>query len=510
MNTAIISITNYAYDGNGNMVKDLNKGIGSSATNGIAYNFLNLPTEVKFNNSNTKKINYIYDATGNKLEKKVTEGSSIIRTYYAGSYVYEYVSGHVENLKFFSHPEGYAEVRNRGADPGGDPWNPPVPDFDYVFQYKDHLGNIRLTYKENSNGINGIGSTSEVFFEDFESASGWDSEGAKYGTSLVYNGEHTRSGDYAGVLSRTNDADIYSHSNTWIDIDNSVPTRYDFSGWVYAEDVSGNTSRCKIMLFMNEEGETEYYTLVAESTSTFVVGQWVYLKGSYIVPPNIKKINLRVDMHSGGGAGTAWFDDLSIHRVNAAEIVAENHYYPFGLEHKGYNKDNIGSTNIALKRKFGGKEYQDELSLGWYDITARNYDPALGRWMNVDPLAEVQPNKTPYHFVSNNPINRIDPTGMLDNPIYDTDGNFLGTDDRGLQGDAIVMNKGNFSQGMAHSEAKAYDLSPNLGFMDESAKSKMNTHFGGLEDRPHYDGFGTMAEGIKWVKEHPNKLPDNI
>lgn|SRR5690554_1157716 len=37
-------------------------------------------------------------------------------------------------------------------------------------------------------------------------------------------------------------------------------------------------------------------------------------------------------------------------------------------------------------------------------------------WLSVDPLAEVQPNKTPYHYTSNNPINRIDPTGMLDEP----------------------------------------------------------------------------------------------
>lgn len=68
--------------------------------------------------------------------------------------------------------------------------------------------------------------------------------------------------------------------------------------------------------------------------------------------------------------------------IASTEILEENNYYPFGLEHKGYNKDNILSTNIALKRKFGGKEYQDELGLNWYDVTARNYDPLDGASMS--------------------------------------------------------------------------------------------------------------------------------
>ena len=85
--------------------------------------------------------------------------------------------------------------------------------------------------------------------------------------------------------------------------------------------------------------------------------------------------------------------------------------YPFGLQHKGYNS-NVASTNIALKRKFGGKEYQDELGLGWYDVTARNYDPALGRWMNIDPLAEQMRRHSPYNFGFNNPVYFQDYDGM--------------------------------------------------------------------------------------------------
>src|SRR5690554_4068460 len=63
---------------------------------------------------------------------------------------------------------------------------------------------------------------------------------------------------------------------------------------------------------------------------------------------------------------------------------------------------------------FNAKEHQPELGLNWHDYHARNYDASLGRWMNVDPLGEIAPDRTPYHFVSNNPINRIDPNGLTD------------------------------------------------------------------------------------------------
>jgi RHS repeat-associated protein len=119
----------YLYDSNGNMTKDENKNITS-----IVYNHLNLPTKIIFGTGSTSSnITYTYDATGIKLKKVVTTTSTVSTT--------EYLNGFQYNnniLQFFPTSDGYVNhtfdtVESKSY-------------FNYVYNYTDHLGNIRLSY----------------------------------------------------------------------------------------------------------------------------------------------------------------------------------------------------------------------------------------------------------------------------------------------------------------------------------------------------------------------------
>jgi RHS repeat-associated protein len=78
--------------------------------------------------------------------------------------------------------------------------------------------------------------------------------------------------------------------------------------------------------------------------------------------------------------------------------------------------------------KFTGKELDMEHGANLYDFEARTYDPATGRFLSIDPMAEKYYNISPYAYCANNPLNRIDPTGMDD--YYNEYGKLLYTDTR--------------------------------------------------------------------------------
>jgi len=160
----------YEYDsyGNGNMVKDRNKGIDN-----IVYNQLNLPVHVDIDNGvENGTITYVYDATGVKQSKTLTQsGIGSVTTQYVGSFIYnDNATQGTQTLQFIGQSEGYVKpIIQANNSPGGGLKGPQLPafsyiDFDYVFQYKDHLGNVRLSYSDTND--NGIIETSNELIEE--------------------------------------------------------------------------------------------------------------------------------------------------------------------------------------------------------------------------------------------------------------------------------------------------------------------------------------------------------
>lgn len=125
----------YKYDANGNMILDQNKGITS-----IVYNHLNLPTKITF--GTTDNITYVYNAIGQKEQKIVKQGTTVTTTDYLTGYQYKNT-----NLQFFPVAEGYVGQTSGAA---GNAVVNGINTFNYVFQYKDHLGNARVTYTKNN------------------------------------------------------------------------------------------------------------------------------------------------------------------------------------------------------------------------------------------------------------------------------------------------------------------------------------------------------------------------
>ncbi|HET8735125.1 MAG TPA: DUF6443 domain-containing protein [Pricia sp.] len=139
----------YVYDANGNMVEDKNKEIT------ITYNHLNMPVKVSKDYDAEGHIEYTYSATGEKLRKKVVDvnSNSTMYTMYFGDFIYQVpLGGGQAKIKSIQNPEGYAEPKNPENYAEG---------FDYVYQYRDIWGNVRLSYSD-SNGNGNIDPNTEI------------------------------------------------------------------------------------------------------------------------------------------------------------------------------------------------------------------------------------------------------------------------------------------------------------------------------------------------------------
>ncbi|WP_445734283.1 RHS repeat domain-containing protein [Mariniflexile sp.] len=155
------------------------------------------------------------------------------------------------------------------------------------------------TYYENRAGL---------FNDSMEQQSGW----IVYNPTLVsYDTNTAKTGTTSLKMNNTTSGEIYVHAENWIKIDNAVPTEYTYSAWVKSD---GSNPAAEIVLFMKTENETGYFTNV-DSKIVATSANWVKIEKTFLVPANIKKLNIRLD---NNGAGVIWFDDVRIRKTSDA------------------------------------------------------------------------------------------------------------------------------------------------------------------------------------------------
>jgi RHS repeat-associated protein len=420
--------SDYGYDANGNLIKDLNKGILS-----MEYNHLNLPAKVQ--KSNTEYIVYTYDATGRKLRQQVF-GTESKTTDYIGNVVYE-----GSKLQFINHSEGRAVVTDSGPE--------------YQYHLKDHLGNVRLTFTTKPDQETATATLElQHIQEDKSKFLRYETARKVYsalfdrtnGSSLGYaqrlNGSENEKFGLAKSLSvmpgDVINLEVYAkyvdpNSSNW------TPALSQFLGAIATAtapagtvvDGAGYATSTSSFPFpgmlstagSSNDGPKAYLNwLIFDRNRKFIDGGYKRMsdvakeQGQNVAHEKLSSVisitqagYVYVYLSNEEATQTeVFFDDFSVQHVQSP-VIATNDYYPFGLSFNSYSRENSTPQNVL----YNSMELQNELNLDWYDYIARQYDPAIGRFLSVDPAADLMRRISPYAYAFNNPIRFIDPDGMV-------------------------------------------------------------------------------------------------
>ena len=159
-------------------------------------------------------------------------------------------------------------------------------------------------------------------------------------------------------------------------------------------------------------------------------------------------------------------------------------YAPFGETTNEYNSS--FGNGVIPKYSFNAKELDEETGMYYYE--ARYMAPPT--FISRDPLFKKYPTFSPYTYCANNPVMYVDPTGEEMNPVYDMDGNFIGTTKEGFTGQIVIFSGRCDFTNLTETEFYAkYDEALPYGVVSTvlSAEAKSNiftdvvSHFEGLQ-----------------------------
>jgi len=444
---AVTSAIEYEYDPNGNLTYDANKNIS------ISYNYLNQPDIISTNSGN---LYFVYDSKGNLLEKRIKPNSGLTSNYfYVENFVFQ-----DSTLQFILNEEGRARpVANDST--GG------YTRFVYDYFVKDHLNNIRSTVTANpitaaylARHEIATANLEQLVFDNIpnvrDTKPGSINPPDGMAAHLVASDPNKRVG--TAILLKVMPGDKFSLS-----------AKTFFEGEYNDREEIGNNPVIESLLGALMGGGTYSGIPVNELPENIQTIQGIFanpalagriadiqsiydvptapkahlnylffndnfelqenMSGSIQIQPNGTGWGTTGNLNISNSVGTApaspgfllvyvdnqsigkdvWFDDIHLEHYTSS-VLSEDHYYPMGLT---INTMNNSSVNAKQPYKLTGKELENSFNLNVYNFGARIQDMQLGRWWQVDPLADMANTFSPYVYCYNNPTQYLDPDGRF-------------------------------------------------------------------------------------------------
>jgi RHS repeat-associated protein len=399
---------------------------------------MNLPKAIATAGVGT--IATVYDAMGRKVCQEAYSPQNVVqkRVDYQGDFIYQ--NG---ILNYIQHEAGRIM-----PDGGPNEW-------EYQYHLRDHLGNVRLTFtsKESSN-------QSAATLED-SNATTEQSQFLYYSEAVRVNSQffdHTNQGGtyYSTRLNGTVNekfglakslsvmpgdvinVDVFAKyldpvqgnwGTTLANLMNSIAQGTAPAGTFIDGGLAGSAGGATVpyTTLLNRSGETgvapkAYLNwLLFDSEFGFIDGGYLRVdetaKESGNDGPH-QKLSRQIQVTQAGYVYVylsnenetpveVYFDDLTVEHIKSP-VVQINEYYPFGLSAGSWTREDA-VPNAFLFNK--GSELN--ASVGWYETYFRGYDPSIGRFMQIDPLADQFASYTPYNFAYNDPVFWNDPLGAI-------------------------------------------------------------------------------------------------